>query len=49
MTKYSVTFIDKDNTGVIELEAEDKSNAIEVVWDKLGNMINIREITEIGN
>ncbi len=33
----------------LDVEAEDKSEAIEQAWKFVGIMINIKEILEIGN
>lgn len=49
MTNFEVKFENNGSLSTIEVEAKDKSQAIEKVWDLVGFMIVIKEITESGN
>lgn len=49
MISYDITFENNGNTNKMAIEAEDKSQAIEKIWDLVGFMIVIKEIVEIGN
>lgn len=49
MTNYEVKFYNNSEYSTVTVEAANKSEAIEKVWDLVGIMIVIKEIVEVGN